>query len=85
MKSAMMKIALRHAGWCRRLRIWLTVRVFESGMMSIVCDVMIKSIGLRSELSFTIRRESNLLDVSRPQKRNSEQVRLLFNQRVWRP
>jgi hypothetical protein len=41
-----------------------------------------RKIGLRSELSFINRRESNLLDVSRPQKRNSEQVRLLFNQRV---
>jgi hypothetical protein len=41
-----------------------------------------RKIGLRSELSVVNRRESNLLDVSRPQKRNSEQVRLLFNQRV---
>jgi hypothetical protein len=41
-----------------------------------------RKIGLRSELSFVNRRESNLLDVSRPQKRNSEQVRLLFDQRV---
>jgi hypothetical protein len=41
-----------------------------------------RKIGLRSELSFADRRESNLLDVSRPQKRDSEQVRLLFNQRI---
>jgi hypothetical protein len=41
-----------------------------------------RKIGLRSELSFVNRRENNLLDVSRPQKRNSEQIRLLFNQRV---
>jgi hypothetical protein len=41
-----------------------------------------RTIGLRSELSFVNRRESNLLDVSRPQKRKSEQIRLLLNQRV---
>jgi hypothetical protein len=41
-----------------------------------------RKIGLRSELSFANRRENNLLDVSRPQKRNNEQVRLLFNQRI---
>jgi hypothetical protein len=41
-----------------------------------------RKIGLRSELSFVNRRENTLLDVSRPQKRNSEQLRLLLNQRV---